>query len=126
MLSWLVNRCRIMAKRIPAGNMRHRVKIQTNDGEGTYDSYGQETATWSTTDEVRAAIEPLRGREAEYARQLYATATTKVTVDYLEVLNSTGATRRRVLFGSRALNIGSVVNVDEEGFVLELLCGEEK
>lgn len=106
--------------------MRHQISLQSF---GTaVNTYGQAstTGTWSTDKTVRAAIEPLGGNEAVLARQIYPKATFRVTIDYQSTLNATGATRTRVLFGSRALYIGSIRNYDEENFQQELLCGEER
>ncbi len=104
--------------------MRQRIEVQTDIG--TQDSYGQTTHDWTTDICLRAKIETLRGAEGELARQIYPHATHRVTTEYHTDLNSTGATRRRVKFGTRALHIGAIINPDEESFHLELLCGEER
>jgi len=121
-----------MAKRIPAGEMRHLVTIREHKIEGgttAYDSYGQvsiSTTAWNTGITCRAKIEHLSGDELIIARQLYARATHRVTVDYNSTLDSTGGSRRAVVFGSRWMHIGAVVNEDLENRQLRLLCGEER
>ena len=118
-----------MAKRIPAGDLRHVVSIQDNTAEGTYGTYGEVASTstsWGTLKSLRAKIEQLSGNEATIARQIYPTVTHRVTIDYCSTLGSTGATRRRVQFGSRNFNIFAVMNVDEENVQMELLCSEDR
>lgn len=121
-----------MARRIPAGEMRHLVTIKQHKIEGgstAYDTYGQvsrSTTAWSTVATMYAKIEQLTGSELDIARQIYARATYAATVDYLAALDSTGGSRRAVFFGSRMLNIGGVINPDLENVQLQLLCGEER
>lgn len=121
-----------MAKRIPAGLMRHLVTIKEHKIESAsteYDDYGQlssSSTALSTGTNFRAYIEQLSGREAEVARQVYPSASHRVTVDYNSTLDSTGGPRRVVVFGSRTLNIGAVLNPDLENVQLQLLCGEER
>jgi head-tail adaptor len=121
-----------MVKRLPAGEMRHRVNVKQHKqdaGTTAYDSYGQLSASstaWATLVSRRAKIEQLGGSEAELARQIYPKATYKVTLDYNETLATTGGSRRAVEFNSRMLHIGAVINPDMENVRLELLCGEER
>lgn len=121
-----------MARRVPAGEMRHPVSIvqhKIDSGTTAYDSYGQVSATttaWTEIASGRAAIEQLSGTEAEIARQVYPKATYRVTVDYSSVLDSTGGSRRSVRFGSRYLHIGGMMNPDLENVQLQLLCSEER
>ena len=121
-----------MAKRMPAGRKRHFVTIKEHkieSGSTDYDSYGQISASstaWTTGITTRAAIEQLSGTEAEVARQIYPHATYMVTVDYNSTLASTGGSRRAVVFDSRFLHIGGVINPDMENIELQLLCGEKR
>lgn len=121
-----------MAKRLPAGELRHLVTIKRHKidlSTTAYDSFGQvsvSSTAWSTTVTRRAKIEQLSGREAEVARQIYPSASHRVTLDYNSTLASTGGSRMAVLFGSRWLHVGAVVNPDLENVQLQLLCGEER
>jgi head-tail adaptor len=121
-----------MAKRIPAGEMRHLVTIKEHkieSGTTAYNTYGQvsvSTTAWQTGITTRAKIEQLSGSEAEVARQIYPLATHRVTIDYSSTLESTGGSRRAVVFGSRYLHIGAILNADLENVQLQLLCGEER
>lgn len=121
-----------MAKRLPAGEFRHRVTIKEHKIESSstqYDSYGQ-LSTSSTARHTgivtRAKIEELSGNELEIARQRYANARYQVTIDYNATLDSTGGSRREIVFGNRTLHIGAVMNTDMENVELVLLCGSEK
>ncbi len=116
-----------MAKRIRAGDLRHQINIQAPST--TLDSFGQTVTSssgWTTQATVRAAIMPLLGSEQTLARQIYPKATSRVTIEYLSTMDTTGATAKRILFGSKALAIGAVMTPDEEGWHLDLLCSEEQ
>lgn len=121
-----------MARRIPAGEMRHVLTIKEHKIEGgstAYDTYGQlsaSTTAWVTKGEVRGKIEQLSGRELEVARQIYPNARHMVTIDYNSTLASTGGSRRAVVFENRFLHIGGVIDPDLEHIQLQLLCGEER
>ena len=121
-----------MVKRIPAGEMRHRVTIKEHKieiGTTAYDSFGQlsvSSTAWATGIIARAKIEELSGNELVIARQKYANASYQVTIDYNSTLDSTGGARREIVFGNRTLHIGAVINEDLENVQLKLLCGSEK
>lgn len=121
-----------MSVRVPAGEMRHVVTIKEHKidaGTTAYDTYGQvsvSTTAWATGITTRAKIEQLSGNEAVIARQIYPNASHRVTIDYNSTLASTGGSRRAVVFGSRYLHIGAVINEDMENRQLQLICGEER
>lgn len=118
--------------RVPAGEMRHVVHIKQHKieaGTTAYDSYGQvstSTTAWDVGIKARAKIEQLSANELEIARQVYPKASHRVTVDYNSTLASTGGARRAVVFGSRYLWIGGVIDPDMERRQLNLICGEER
>ena len=121
-----------MARRVPAGEMRHLIRIKQHkieDGSTAYDAYGLISASstaWETGTVMRAKIEQLSGEEAMNARQIYPRATYLITVDYNSTLASTGGTRRAVLFDDRFMHVGGILNPDMENIQLQLLCGEER
>ena len=121
-----------MVKRLPAGEMRHTVTVRQHKieaGSTAYDTFGQlstSSTAWTTAITTRAKIEQLSGRELEQAHQVYANASHRVTIDYNATLASTGGTRRVVVFGSRWLHIGAVLDEELEHVQLQLLCGEER
>jgi head-tail adaptor len=121
-----------MAKRLASGEMRHTVIVMQHKieaGTTAYDSYGQvsiSTTAWDHGKRMRAKIEQLSGAELEVARQTYARASYRLTVDYNSTLASTGGGRRLVKFGTRQMFVGGVLNEDLENRQLQLLCGEER
>jgi SPP1 family predicted phage head-tail adaptor len=103
------------------GKLRHRITIQEESRAA--DSGGGYTNTWTnlaTDPTVWAAIEPLRGREFLQARQLHDAVTHRVTIRH----RSDVTAGMRLLRGSRAFNIRSVIDKDERGRWLELMCEE--
>lgn len=101
-----------------AGQLRHRVTLETETK--TQSSSGALTSTWATLDKVWAQIEPMSSRELMEASQRGTNETHKVTLRYRDDLT----TKERVKFGTRVLNIGSLVNVGERNRTLVLMCEE--
>lgn len=101
-----------------AGDLRHEVYLQAPSK--SFDSEGAEVITWTTIATVWAAVVPLTGREYYEAKALNAELTHKVTIRYRRNVQTTW----RVLYGSRALGIVSVADVEERHEQLELLCKE--
>lgn len=103
---------------IRAGMLRHRVTIQAQTS--SEDSIGQPIKTWHDVGTYWAAVIPLRGREAEQARQIKAEATHKV------VLRGIGRVtpEMRLLFKGRILDVIEALDREERGRELNLLCVE--
>ncbi len=101
-----------------AGELRHQVTLQAP--ATTYDADQQPVTTWVDVATVRAAVVPLTGREYWQAKAVNAELTHRVTIRYRRGVQTTW----RVLYGSRALEILSVADVDERHERLELLCKE--
>ncbi len=103
-----------------AGALRHRVAIQrktrVSDGQGGY------TETWATVTNgaVCASIEPASSKEVFHAHQLNHLVTHKIVCRFLSGVTSAD----RVVFGTRAFNIRSVLNPLERNRMLVLLCEE--
>jgi len=101
-----------------AGKLRHRVIIE--QVTSTDDGYGGRSDAWATFATVWASVKPLRGHEYFQAQQMQAKVTHKVKIRYLQ-----GVTHKmRVKYGSRILNIVSVINPDEKSRELVLMCEE--
>lgn len=98
--------------------MRQRVNIQTRSVP--VDDFGQESETWATVATVWASVEPLSGRELLAAQQVQGETTHRVRMRYQAGVT----TSTRLLFNLRPLNIVSVINKNEAGAFLELLCTE--
>ena len=107
-----------MAKQPCAGDLRHRITIQSSVKTG--DGGGGFTVAWSNLATVRGKIEPLRGREQLHGMQLEARVTHRILIRY----RSDVTAANRILFGTRTFNIRSVLNVDERNRWLEILAEE--
>jgi len=100
------------------GPLRQRVNIQARSA--TVDAFGQESETWATVATVWASVEPLSGRELLAAQQVQGETTHRVRMRYMAGVT----TSSRVLFNLRPFDVRSVINKNEAGAFLELLCTE--
>lgn len=87
---------------ISAGNLRHRVAVQT--ATETKDAEGGVVFSWATDNTRWASIEWESGEEGIDADQTDATRMGTVRMRYYSTLTP----QQRLLFGTRALNIISV------------------
>jgi SPP1 family predicted phage head-tail adaptor len=104
-----------------AGNLRHRVILQSPGG--VIDEFGERETTWTDVATVWASIDPLSVREQFLAQQAQSITTHKVKFRYdssLSVINASW----RVKFGTRVFVIDGVINKDERNKEYELLCTE--
>ena len=104
--------------RMRAGRLKHRVTIETPGG--TASTFGEVAQTWSTVATVWAAVEPTSSRERVENEQTKTFTTHRVLMRYRDDVS----TVERVTFGSRTLNIQSIINPNEQNATLELLCTE--
>lgn len=100
------------------GKLRHRVTIQTYS-EST-NSYGETSKSWSDQATVWASVEPLSGRELEYAQQVHAQTTTKIVMRWRSI-----STKQRISFNGQTYEILSVLNPEERNIKAVCLCVEE-
>lgn len=102
------------------GRLRQQVAIQARTR--TSDGQGGATDSWVTltAGTVWAAIEPASGAEVFAAHQLQQRVTHKVTLRYREEIT----TAHRLLYGSRVLNIRSVLNPEERQRYLVVMVEE--
>jgi len=100
------------------GPLRQRVNIQARSA--TVDAFGQESETWATVATVWASVEPLSGRELLTAQQVQGETTHRVRMRYQAGVT----TSTRLLFNLRPFDVRSVINKNEAGVSLELLCTE--
>lgn len=74
-------------KNLPAGNLRHRVRIEapvrTQD-----ETTGEMTTTWQLVEEVAASIEPLSARDFVAAQMQKSTITVRIVIRYRSGLNT--------------------------------------
>jgi len=101
-----------------AGKLRHRIAIQQETA--TQDIYGAEVKTWTTKKELWAEIDPPKSREFFATGQTQAEVTTRVRIRYLPNVTP----NMRIKFGTRYLNINSIINPDERNKELIMMCNE--
>lgn len=104
---------------IPSGNLRHRLTIQ--QVAETRDAHGGIISTWGTYATVWGSVEPLRGRELVAAQEKQARYDVRIRIRYLRGVTA----KMRVLFGSRVLEIVSVINEEERNVNMQLMCWEK-
>jgi len=103
-----------------AGKLRHRIEVQNNTP--VRDTTGQPVASWAVTATVRAAIEPLQGRELLIAQQATPTITHRITLRHRSL---TPEQRLVEAGGTRTFEIISVANKRERNHELVVMCIEE-
>ena len=102
---------------VAAGKLRHRVFIEAPSEDRN--SFGQSENEWRVVGQGWADIVPLSGTEAEDARQMHATATTKITLRHRRRLCLT--TDHRIRYRGKHYEIGFILNFDELNHTLEFL-----
>jgi SPP1 family predicted phage head-tail adaptor len=105
-------------KLIPAGRMRHWVKLQ-KPGQSAPDAFGATVETWTDVAGLHAEVLDLGGTELFRAQQVHAEGTVQVQPWYFPTLQPTW----RFLFGSRVLNILHVCN-DTANRQMQCICKE--
>ena len=105
---------------IRAGSLRHRVEIQSVTDSAS--AFGDVSQSWSTVTTVWASIEPLKAREAFEAQQTKTRVSHRVEIRYISGVT----TKHRLVYGSRTLNINSVLNPGERNERLVLVCTENE
>lgn len=101
-----------------AGKLRHKVTIQ--QPTLATNSIGEATKTWSTYAQAWANVQPLTGRELFASQQVNAEQTVRITIRALSGVVPT----MRVLFDGRYYEILSVIDREERGIYMELMCSE--
>ena len=81
---------------------------------------GEPNETWADFATVRAAIEPLKGRELQAAQAMQAEVEVKISTWYLSGVEPT----MRVVHNSKYYSIVSVINPRLMNRELELMCTE--
>jgi SPP1 family predicted phage head-tail adaptor len=100
------------------GKLRQRIKIQKYTAGR--DSFGGEEPVWTDVAEVWARVSPVSGKEFFASAQVNAEVTTKITMRYIKGITP----KMRVVFDSRSFDIVSVLDFEERGIELNLMCRE--
>jgi SPP1 family predicted phage head-tail adaptor len=98
-----------MATRVRIGMLRHLVQLQ--EKAKTPDGGGGNAVTWNTYASVWGRMEPKSGTEPLEAGRLQAQITHELTIRH----HPTVSTEHRVLFQNRAMQIRSILDMEERG-----------
>jgi SPP1 family predicted phage head-tail adaptor len=101
-----------------AGTLRHKIELHAKTS--TQGSFGELSDSWSRYAYAFAAIKPLKGIEAEHAKQVHAEAEIQITMRY----NASVTETDRIIFGTRTFEINAVINNDERNRSLTILAKE--
>lgn len=103
---------------ILAGELKRRVTLQ--ERLTTKTPAGGQVTTWSDVATVFAKIDPRPGSEPLEAGAIRGVLSHVVRIRYRPGVTPA----MRLLYGTRVLNIASVVDVEEAHVVLDLYCSE--
>jgi SPP1 family predicted phage head-tail adaptor len=101
------------------GDLRHRVTVKRQHTQT--DLMGGFSDSWEDEAEVWAAIWPVSAKEIVQNQQLVGQVSHRVRVRYLSTLT----TAMKLVFGTRTFRILSIINPEERGIYLDLMCLEE-
>ncbi len=100
------------------GSLRHRITLQKratgNDG------FGQDGNSWADVLSCWASIEPSARNEQVVGEAMVSSRTHIVMIRYRAGVTS----RMRIVHGARVFEIGSVIDLEERHFWLQLDCTE--
>ena len=102
------------------GKLRHRVELQK--ASFIVDDLGYHLEEWETVATAWAAIEPLKGEEHWQAASVQATTTHRVTMRPPGVAVHPS---NRLVFNGRIFEIEAVLDIEERGRELQLMCVEK-
>lgn len=100
-----------------AGNLRHRIALQTNTP--SQDSYGEPVVSWATSATVWAAVDMLSGRELFTAHQAESRATVRFTIRRRAV-----TAQQRVSWDGRLFGVESIIHDPTNNRQTQLYCFE--
>ena len=100
-----------------SGSLRHSVMIEQQTK--AQDSTGSIVVSWEDFAAVRAAIEPIAGREFFSASQVQSSVTTRIRIRYLSGVTP----KMRVVHGSDVYDIEAVLPDSRSGLhEMDLMC----
>lgn len=100
-----------------AGDLKERLRLE-QPVEGSNET-GETVLTWQLVAEVWGKVAPVTGRELVEWGQVVGTTMWRVTIRYRPGV----ASKMRILFRGRVLEIGQVLEVDRYKY-LQLICTE--
>ena len=112
------NRGQVMAVMLKAGKYNKVIGLQKQVNE--QNDYGGIVSKWRTISNVRAAVEPLQGREFFSGAVPLGENIVRVRVRYGIEVDRT----MRVKYGTRLLEITNIIDSKESHRELQLICKE--
>ncbi len=101
-----------------AGKLNKKVTIQS--AVEVQSNTGEVTTTWVLLAVVWASVTPLVGNELYKLKSVDAKISVKIRIRYISGIT----TKMRILYGSRSLNILSIINIKEKNKELLIMCDE--
>ena len=102
-----------------AGRLRHLVTIQSRTV--TKNQYHENVETWTDGACIPVDVVPVSASESVTADQLETQQRYRVTVRY----NSAITNKSRLKWGSSFLDVHQVIDRDERGRAMDLICSKE-
>lgn len=103
---------------VEGGRLRHRITIEQRST--SQNSFGEPLLTWTTFITRWASVEPIIGKEFFASQQVQSEVTTKI-----RVRDATGVLpQMRVNYNSRIYDIKSIMDIEERGREVLLMCQE--
>lgn len=93
-------------------------RITLEQPPAALDASGEASGTWKTFARTWASVNPLRGRQLEMARTVYADVSVQINMRYLDGVKA----KMRVRHGDNVYQIEAVMDVNSRHDELELLC----
>lgn len=112
------NRGQAMAVMLKAGKYNKVIGLQKQVNE--QNDYGGIVSKWRTISNVRAAVEPLQGREFFSGAVPLGENIVRIRIRYGVEVNRT----MRVKYGTRLLEITNIIDSKESHRELQLICKE--
>lgn len=107
-----------------AGKLRHRVEFQEADESAATNpgAFGDVIPAWRTRHTRWARVRPATGKEIWRAAQVQASVQFAIDVRGAGLEDMTA--KWRIKWGSRLFGIGAILDQEERGIMLTILCTE--
>jgi head-tail adaptor len=110
----------------PAGKMRHKVSLIQRDDGTEENEIGEKILQPVTLGTVRCWVKPIKAEEILANAENTQSVSHEVRMVYSTSLTSLLTHADSLLFGTRVLDINSIVNIEEENRELLLTCSERQ
>lgn len=105
---------------VRAGRLRHRIRIERPPSPEDLDDFGQPVDGWQLVATRWAEVRPLRGNERFTAAQVKPELSHRVRIRYMDGLDP----KMRIVHRGRVLDIHAILDIEERGREIEMLCTE--